>query len=103
MKQFVDEGYLINASSYTKKGNGTEETFYKYTFLVGDQDGTYLQNATLQVCTSKTPLLIGNEKFMSKIKVLVEIRTEFEKDGSGKYRQVQRPVYTVAEVRPKAE
>lgn len=98
--QFVGEGYLVSVSSYQKRDGEDLKTFYKYSFLVGDTDadGKYLFNASVQTSVSDHPLLKGGENFMSKVKIIVTIKTEFEKDGVGKYRQVQRPTYSLADM-----
>ena len=96
MQKFVGEAYLLNVNSYSKKEEGEKEerVYYRYEFLVGDQeDGSFLSNAHVEGYTADHPVIKGGGSFMEVIKVSVVLREFFVK-GQGK---VQKPVYEVLE------
>lgn len=94
MQKFIGEAYLLNVNKYEKKEEGEEvpKQYYRYEFLVGDQEnGGFISNAHVEACTSETELIKGGGSFMELIKVSVQIREFFVK-GEGK---VVKPMYEV--------
>lgn len=94
MQKFVGEAYLLNVNRYEKKEEGEEigKIYYRYEFLVGDQEeGSFISNAHVESFTSEQEMIKGGGSFMELIKVSVTIREFFVK-GEGK---VVRPMYEV--------
>ena len=91
--KFVGEGYLLSVSTYEKDGKSN----FKYSFIVGDMEDGYIENATVQSCLSDHELLTGKEKLMTPVKVEVVIRT-FREKVDGKYVDVTKPVYRLVDL-----
>lgn len=96
MQKFVGEAFLLNVNVYEKKEDNEKEgkVFYRYEFLVGDQeDGStgFISNAHVEGYTADHEVINGGGSFMEVIKVSVQLREFFVK-GQGK---VKIPVYEV--------
>lgn len=96
---FVGKALLLDVSTYQKKNEeGDLVRYYKYTFLVGEQEdsSSFITDPHVETYTSDRCLLCGDEKVFDQIEVKLCV-THFYQKLAGQFQRVEKLQYVVVD------
>lgn len=96
--EFYGKAVLLGVSSYKSNKNKEQELrqYYKYTFLVGDQDeitGLFIE-PTVESCSSEEKLLPDKVELFQSIDIKLTLKKEYTK-VNGVVQVVNKPSYVI--------